>query len=77
MLSPFQSPTTLHKMGSNGGEHMKISGRDAAECSQTTVQIKIKTLDSQIFTLRVDKCVIYISLLTFCYPRILIGNFIV
>ncbi|XP_057773816.1 ubiquitin-like domain-containing protein CIP73 [Salvia miltiorrhiza] len=44
-------------MGSNGGEHIKISGRDAAECSQTTVLIKIKTLDSQTFTLRVDKCV--------------------
>ncbi|KAL1562326.1 ubiquitin-like domain-containing protein CIP73 isoform X1 [Salvia divinorum] len=44
-------------MGSNGGEHIKISGPDAAECSQTTVQIKIKTLDSQTFNLRVDKCV--------------------
>lgn len=48
-------------MGNNGGEHIKISGSDAAECSQTTVQIKIKMLDSQIFTLRVDKCVIYIT----------------
>ncbi|XP_047942211.1 ubiquitin-like domain-containing protein CIP73 isoform X2 [Salvia hispanica] len=47
----------LNKMGSNGGEHIKISDRDAAECSQTSVQIKIKTLDSQTFTLRVDKCV--------------------
>ncbi|KAK4388633.1 Ubiquitin-like domain-containing protein CIP73 [Sesamum angolense] len=42
-------------MGSNGGEHIKISGNDAAECSETTIQIKIKTLDSQTFTLRVDK----------------------
>ncbi|KAG6423436.1 hypothetical protein SASPL_113832 [Salvia splendens] len=49
------------KMGSNGGEHIKISGPDAAECSQTTVQIKIKTLDSQTYNLRVDKCVIYSS----------------
>ncbi|XP_047946804.1 ubiquitin-like domain-containing protein CIP73 isoform X2 [Salvia hispanica] len=44
-------------MGSNGGEQIKISGLDAAECSQTTVQIKIKTLDSQTYNLRVDKCV--------------------
>ena len=49
------------KMGSNGGEQIKISGLDAAECSQTTVQIKIKTLDSQTYNLRVDKCVIYSS----------------
>ncbi|KAL0394300.1 UNVERIFIED_CONTAM: Ubiquitin-like domain-containing protein CIP73 [Sesamum latifolium] len=42
-------------MGSTGGEHIKISGNDAAECSETTVEIKIKTLDSQTFTLRVDK----------------------
>ncbi|XP_042062205.1 ubiquitin-like domain-containing protein CIP73 isoform X2 [Salvia splendens] len=47
----------LSNMGSNGGEHIKISGPDAAECSQTTVQIKIKTLDSQTYNLRVDKCV--------------------
>lgn len=48
-------------MGSNGGEHINISGSDVAECSETTVEIKIKTLDSQTFTLRVDKCVIHIS----------------
>ncbi|KAL0330571.1 UNVERIFIED_CONTAM: Ubiquitin-like domain-containing protein CIP73 [Sesamum radiatum] len=42
-------------MGSNGREHIKISGNDAAECSETTIGIKIKTLDSQTFTLRVDK----------------------
>lgn len=55
---PFsQASTILHKMGSNGGEHINISGSDVAECSETTVEIKIKTLDSQTFTLRVDKCV--------------------
>ncbi|KAL0311739.1 UNVERIFIED_CONTAM: Ubiquitin-like domain-containing protein CIP73 [Sesamum radiatum] len=42
-------------MASTGGEHIKTSGNDAAECSETTVEIKIKTLDSQTFTLRVDK----------------------
>ncbi|CAA2984532.1 ubiquitin domain-containing DSK2a-like isoform X1 [Olea europaea subsp. europaea] len=44
-------------MGSNGAEDMKISGNDTAGCSETTVEIKIKTLDSQTYTLRVDKCV--------------------
>ncbi|KAL8503673.1 hypothetical protein ACS0TY_022410 [Phlomoides rotata] len=44
-------------MGSSGGEHIKIVGDNAADCSETTVEIKIKTLDSQTFTLRVDKCV--------------------
>lgn len=34
-----------------------ISGKDEATCSETTVEIKIKTLDSQTYTLRVDKCV--------------------
>ncbi|XP_051129373.1 ubiquitin-like domain-containing protein CIP73 isoform X3 [Andrographis paniculata] len=45
-------------MGSTGGEGIKMPAGDAAECSNnTTVEIKIKTLDSQTFTLRVDKCV--------------------
>ncbi|XP_011078367.1 ubiquitin domain-containing protein DSK2a-like isoform X1 [Sesamum indicum] len=44
-------------MGSNGGERIKVPANDTAECSETTVEIKIKTLDSQTFTLRVDKCV--------------------
>lgn len=48
-------------MGSNAGELRKMSENDAAECSATTVKINIKTLDSQTFTLRVDKCVRYIS----------------
>ncbi|KAG8375821.1 hypothetical protein BUALT_Bualt10G0140200 [Buddleja alternifolia] len=42
-------------MGGNGGEQIIISRNDASESSQTTVEIKIKTLDSQTFTLRVDK----------------------
>ncbi|KAL6528869.1 hypothetical protein OROMI_029045 [Orobanche minor] len=44
-------------MGSNGGEQLNMTGNDTAECSETTVEIKIKTLDSQTFTLRVDKYV--------------------
>lgn len=44
-------------MGNNGAECIKVSGNDEAECPETTVEIKIKTLDSQTYTLRVDKCV--------------------
>ncbi|PIN24017.1 Ubiquitin-like protein [Handroanthus impetiginosus] len=44
-------------MGSTGGDHIKIPANNAAGCSETTVEIKIKTLDSRTFTLRVDKCV--------------------
>ncbi|XP_058203333.1 ubiquitin-like domain-containing protein CIP73 isoform X2 [Rhododendron vialii] len=44
-------------MGSNGCDEVMISGSN--ECSEATVEIeiKIKTLDSQTYTLRVDKCV--------------------
>jgi len=39
-----------------------IAERDQGECSDATVEIKVKTLDSQTYTLRVDKCVsIFIS----------------
>ena len=39
-----------------------IVERDQGECSNATVEIKVKTLDSQTYTLRVDKCVsIFIS----------------
>lgn len=68
---PFQALTISNKMGSNGGEHIKIPGNNVAECSETTVEIKIKTLDSRTFTLRVDKCVIYHSLLTLDYSKLL------
>lgn len=44
-------------MGSNGKDEVMMSNIDAAECSDATVEIKIKTLDSQTYTLRVDKCV--------------------
>ncbi|XP_020536601.1 ubiquitin-like domain-containing protein CIP73 isoform X2 [Jatropha curcas] len=33
------------------------SGNHGSNCSEATVEIKIKTLDSQTYTLRVDKCV--------------------
>ncbi|KAK6119720.1 LOW QUALITY PROTEIN: hypothetical protein DH2020_046539 [Rehmannia glutinosa] len=44
-------------MGSNGGENIKVSESDADECSETTIDIKIKTLDSKTFSVQVDKCV--------------------
>ncbi|XP_057467722.1 ubiquitin-like domain-containing protein CIP73 isoform X3 [Actinidia eriantha] len=44
-------------MGSNGGDEVMISGTDESKYSEAIVEIKIKTLDSQTYTLRVDKCV--------------------
>lgn len=49
-------------MESFGAE--KIPGINEAEASETTIEIKIKTLDSQTYTLRVDKQVITIALLS-------------
>ncbi|KAG9156012.1 hypothetical protein Leryth_012084 [Lithospermum erythrorhizon] len=44
-------------MGSNGADDVSISGNNEAKTSETMVEIKIKTLDSQTHTLRVDKYV--------------------
>lgn len=44
-------------MGISGGDELMVSGSHEAGCSEATVEIKIKTLDSQTYTLRVDKCV--------------------
>ncbi|KAF8393100.1 hypothetical protein HHK36_021341 [Tetracentron sinense] len=56
MLKFFQVLSgILRRMGSNGADEVVISGGDEAECSETTVEIKIKTLDSQTYTLRVNK----------------------
>ena len=39
-----------------------IAKRDRCECSNAIVEIKVKMLDSQTYTLRVNKCVsIFIS----------------
>lgn len=40
-------------MGSNAAHVILASGE--AEDSETTIEIKIKTLDAQTYTLRVDK----------------------
>lgn len=60
------------KMGNHGVEHINTSRNDAVECSGTTIEIIIKTLDSQTFTLRVDKCVIvlFISLPILYYLKL-------
>ncbi|KVH99813.1 Ubiquitin, partial [Cynara cardunculus var. scolymus] len=45
-------------MASNhGGKDVMDSGSSEGNSSEPTVEIKIKTLDSQTYTLRVDKCV--------------------
>jgi hypothetical protein len=60
-------------MGSNVADKIPKAGE--AEGSETNIEIKIKTLDSQTYTLRVDKQVIsYILKLVlreqYVYPRI-------
>ncbi|KAG9451410.1 hypothetical protein H6P81_011375 [Aristolochia fimbriata] len=44
-------------MATNGSDEVIISGSNEAECSETMVEIKIKTLDSQTYTLKVNKFV--------------------
>lgn len=48
-------------MASNGGDDRVNSGKGEVDCAETTVEIKIKTLDSQTYTMRVDKCVCIFS----------------
>eukprot|EP01018_Ginkgo_biloba_P013678 Gb_30758 [translate_table: standard] len=43
-------------MAENNINEITIAGGDEGESSNTTVEIKIKTLDSQTYTLRVNKC---------------------
>ncbi|KAH9315199.1 hypothetical protein KI387_023826, partial [Taxus chinensis] len=45
------------RMADSSANKMTFSERDQGECSDPTVEIKIKTLDSQTYTLRVNKCV--------------------
>lgn len=61
-------------MASNhGGKGVMDAGSSDGNSSETTVEIKIKTLDSQTYTMRVDKCVntVFLSL-TFCYFMLLL-----
>ncbi|KAJ0736323.1 putative Ubiquitin-like domain-containing protein [Helianthus annuus] len=52
------SKQATNTMASNhGGKGIVDSGSSELNNSETTVEIKIKTLDSQTYTLRVDKCV--------------------
>lgn len=44
---------TARTMGSTGAEKLPVVSE--ADGSETTIEIKIKTLDSQTYTLKVDK----------------------
>lgn len=59
----FQVQSNPRRMGSNGVDSLPRA--DEAGGSEATIEIKIKTLDSQTYTLRVDKQVI--SVVLFCY----------
>lgn len=48
-------------MGSNGASEKTLPGNGKLESPETTVEIKIKTLDSQTYTLRVNKCVSHLK----------------
>lgn len=57
----------IETMASNhGGKDVMDSGSSEGNTSEATVEIKIKTLDSQTYTLRVDKRVNTILFLCFC-----------
>lgn len=45
------------KMESNADSEVTNLHGDITEASETTVEIKVKTLDSKIYTLHVNKCV--------------------
>lgn len=47
----------FEEKGDCGGDQVMASGNQRTNYSEATVEIKIKTLDSQTYTLRVDKCV--------------------
>nr|XP_029143472.1 ubiquitin-like domain-containing protein CIP73 isoform X1 [Arachis hypogaea] len=49
----MQCCVVLWRMGSTGTD--KMPGNNSTGSSETTIEIKIKTLDSQTYTLRVDK----------------------
>lgn len=56
-------PSNLRRMGNNGAD--AIHRVDEAVGAEATIEIKLKTLDSQTYTLRVDKQVI--SVVLSCY----------
>jgi hypothetical protein len=57
-------------MGSNGAEHFPMT--EQMDGSEPTIEIKIKTLDSQTYTLRVDKQVrtLFLFFLIIVPPKI-------
>ena len=58
----FSGIKWLHGMEDMNINEIIIAERDQGECSYATVEIKVKMMDSQTYTVRVDKCVsIFIS----------------
>ncbi|GMN47469.1 hypothetical protein TIFTF001_016650 [Ficus carica] len=53
LLKQLEARVVQERMASSGTDH--IPGHDAIEGSEATIEIKIKTLDSQTYTLRVDR----------------------
>ena len=58
-----------HRMVDRNINEIIIAERDHDECSDATVEIKVKTLDSQTYTLRVDK---FVSIFISCSSMLLI-----
>lgn len=57
-------------MVSNVGDNVDMLKTEETRTSEPTVEIKIKTLDSQTYTLRVDKCVSHFVRLIISYANV-------
>lgn len=57
-------------MGSHNGDNIDKLEVEETRTSQPTVEIKIKTLDSQTYTLRVDKCVSRFLIIIISYAKV-------
>ncbi|RXI05639.1 hypothetical protein DVH24_017681 [Malus domestica] len=60
LIVPLHVHCGLRRMGGNGTEHIPMD--EQVEGSEATIEMKIKTLDSQTYTLRVDKQLEIVSL---------------
>lgn len=49
----------LNRMATGSSSEGTSSSRDTSECSESTVQVNVKTLDSQIYAFRVTKHVMF------------------
>lgn len=57
-------------MGNHSGDKVDMLKVEETRTSEPTVEIKIKTLDSQTYTLRVDKCVSCFVLIIISYAKV-------